>query len=417
MEYFKRNSFPVFTKLFPVMNAFSILMSTFQVFGILPISFHNNRKIATRNDKILEIWSIIIIVLNLTLTVAVVHYRDEVMMVGDEIGIFNVFIKFLTVFASGYVTLIETIYHRDHIKKFYQKIESFSNEFQRKGLKIRTRLERSRMRCLYWFIFIQSITIFKSVLDIFIFMKKIDIVYYATSTVIPYGICQIKSFQLCLALVEMSDVVKEYNNGLREIVQQSMDLKEFSENSKFFKYKYENFIDSILFYKQKYLDSKLLSTKINIFFGWSVTFNFIQIFVITTSDLYWIYYKKIITQDKNATLEIVPAVLNQFTTLLAILNTVSAAESYYNEADISLGLLHQIERNKDDFVLNDLVLNFSLQFKYAKVKFTAHDFFKISNSLVGSVSICSNTRTHTFTYVHAHTHPYIHTHAYVYHVQ
>lgn len=378
------------------MDTFNRLTRIFQIFGILPTTLLSQPNVSKKYNQILELWNISVLLFTVALTIAILHYRDQVMLIGIEIGTFNVFIKFMTVVVAGYVTLLESLCRREHIQNFYEKLELLGTEFQRRGMDIKNRLTMDRKKYFYWFIFLKTLTLFKSMMDFIVFKdESMNTVYYASSTILSYGICQVKSFQMCSALVDMVSLVKEFNNGLRFVIIESSELCT-RLNDEGFQKRYKKFTDSILFFKLKHLDLKLLSCEINSFFGWSITFYFIQVFVITTSDLYWIYYVKIITPGFKTPLQLLPVSINQVALALTVLVVVTAAEKYYNEANVSLALLHQIKRHKDDLILNDLLLNFSLQFRYAKVEFTAHDFFKLSHSLVGSVSTRNRLSVNSF---------------------
>lgn len=331
------------------MDAFKWLTSIFQAVGILPISFQPKQRIARKRRQILELWSIGVILINVGLTVTVLHYRDTLMLIGAEVGTLNIFIKFITVFVAGYITLLESLCRCDHIKYFYDQLNGHCIDFESVGLKVKNRLAMDRKKCFFWFIFLKQITLSKSFLDFLIFKdESIHIVYYAFATIISYSICQIKCFQMCSTLVDMTNLVKELNNGLRLVINESVNLCGGTLKPPNLEKRYEKLTDAIIFLKLKHLDLKLLSYEINASFGWSVTFYFFQVFAITTSDLYWIYVVKIIKPDFNSNIKLVPAIMNQIALVLTVLVVVSAAEKYYNEADVSLALLHQIRRKKDE---------------------------------------------------------------------
>lgn len=232
-------------------------------------------------------WCFINIFLFLTVYFVIIYFHCELFYIDDRFGLFNDFIKVVTVGISHIVTLIETSYHQKSALEFFQ---TYTRLHQQWADYRQTRNELKIFKKFFLltssYILVLCLIEFKYLYDI---LHKPQWLAFFVAYEPSVWICRFRFIQISMYLNMITMETLQLN---REILSLAKDTQKRQDNYDE-KLICKSLHDFMRKYEQIFLMVELLKKSCSI----SFLVIFIKSYVKTLSDCYWTYWV-IYTQDE-----------------------------------------------------------------------------------------------------------------------
>ncbi|XP_063697573.1 putative gustatory receptor 2a [Culicoides brevitarsis] len=359
----------------------------YQFLGLLVVAEAETEE-SRRWERCLKLWSCVIFALNLCVTVISFYYADEIFYSNDVVGKFNDFLKYLMVSGTFYVTIIESFGKAGNLKKFYRRFLHVRDKCRAINVDVVPVLDDFKYKLNRKVVPVVILCLCYVIYECGIFKSTKKMQFYAYISTFPAFVCRCRHLQFAYYVVHVNAVIEALNEKLRSIMRQSKDTKNLDGTVTKSDMKDEKMLcEQLERVKIVYGEVWMLTHDVNEFFGWSTCFNFAQNFVEITCDLYWIYMTMTLTRVTGYNrINFILLIIFPILTMMSICCLINATSKCYFEASKSPQILHQICRKPKNVDLNNLVRHFSLQLKHEEIKFTAHNFFTVSRSLLGDIA-------------------------------